>query len=72
MINYDFLMSLWDYCNLIIVFHGNVPIGPDHSAAKTNVLILTLGTKYIPGTSGGWKNMSAVSSQGVLHLCKHF
>lgn len=51
MINYNALVLFWDYCNLVIVFSNGVPVGPDHSTGKTNVLILTLGMKYIPGTS---------------------
>ena len=51
MISYDSSILLWDYCNLVIGFSNGVPIGPDHSAGKTNMLILTLDMKYIPGTS---------------------
>lgn len=57
MINYNSLILVQDSCNLVIVFSNGVPVDPDHSTGKTNVLILTLDMKYIPGTSVRFKNV---------------
>lgn len=67
MINYDFLILLWDYCNLIIVFPGDVPVGPDHSAGEW-CAHFDVRHEIHSWDFSEIKKMSTVSNRGELHL----